>query len=235
MTDATVVFMDRYEICGACDQTQRVADAKAVLNAYGGTPPYAAKFVSQTWPVATMPAFTVTCGQRVTAKLVLKNMGSKAWNSSTRLGTTMPRDRASIFARSDWSSPDRAAAITGTVAPGASGTFAFSFDGPTGAACVPGMYQEHFGIVQDGTAWFSDAGDGGPADDQIEALIELVPGDGSGSAGNTGSDTGSDGEGSDTGATDNHAGCNAGGGGGLVSVLVIGLVVRRRATASTPR
>src|SRR5262249_40868683 len=119
----------------------------------------------------------VKCGQSVAAKIVLKNMGTKTWDGSTRLGTTMQRDRASIFAGSDWLSPNRAAAIDGTVAPHADGTFAFAFHGPTGAACVPGTYHELFGVVQDGVAWFSDNGQGGPPDNQIEALIDLVPGD----------------------------------------------------------
>src|SRR5205807_3938505 len=109
--------------------------------------------------------------------LVMKNSGGKTWDSSTKLGTTMPRDRASIFAGSDWVAPNRAAAISGTVAPNADGTFAFSFHGPTGAACVPGTYHEFFGVVQEGVAWFSDNGQGGPPDNQIEALVELVPGD----------------------------------------------------------
>ncbi len=178
VTDATVVFMAKYEICGTCVQTQRVAYAKSVLAAYGATPApsYGASFVSQTWPYASMPAFTVKCGQAVAAKIVLKNAGTKPWNASTRLGTTMPRDRASIFAGSDWLAPNRAAAVQGTVAPNADGTFTFSFHGPTGAACVPGTYHEFFGVVQESVAWFSDNGQGGPPDNQLEALIDLVPG-----------------------------------------------------------
>jgi len=231
VTDATVEFMTKFEICGNCVQTQRVSYAQAVLNAYGQID-YGAQYVSESWPLASQPAMQLECGKSIAATIVLKNTGTKPWNAMTALGTTVPRDRTSIFAGSDWAAPNRAAKITGTVAPGASGTFTFAFDGPTGAACVPGTYQEHFGIVQDGTAWFSDAGAGGPADDQIEALIELVPGSGSGS-GDTGS--GSDGGGDGATTTDNQAGCNAGGGGGFASVLLIGLVLRRRATtARTP-
>src|SRR4051794_26247579 len=63
VTDATVVFMQKYEICGACDQSQRVAFARSVLSAYGAAPSYDATFVSQTWPYASMPPFTVQCGQ----------------------------------------------------------------------------------------------------------------------------------------------------------------------------
>jgi hypothetical protein len=211
VTDATVVFMSDYEICGTCDQSQRVAYAQAVLAAYGDPPAWAAKYVSQSWPLAAMPPFELKCGQTIAAKLVLKNMGVKAWDSSTKLGTTMPRDRKSMFAGSDWAAPNRPAAISGSVAPGADGTFTFSFHGPTGAACVPGVYHEHFGLVQEGTAWFSDSGQGGPPDDQIEAAIQLVPGDDSG------------------GMLGGGGGCSAGGGSGFGALLVLcGLVRRRR-------
>ena len=37
ITSATVAFQDDFEVCGACDQTRRLADAKRVLATYGGT------------------------------------------------------------------------------------------------------------------------------------------------------------------------------------------------------
>ena len=233
VTDATTAFMDKYEICGTCVETQRIAYAKAVLAAYGAIP-WGATFVSQSWPLASQPALTVACGQSVAAKLVLTNTGVNPWDGSTRLGTTMPRDRASIFAGSDWVAPNRAAEITGTVAPGAKGTFAFSFTGPTGAACVPGTYKEYFGIVQDGVAWFSDNGDGGPPDDQLEALIQLVPGaatgSDAGSATDPGSDGSSDGDGSSgaIGST-STAGCSVDDrSSGALIVLAFALIRARR-------
>ena len=192
VTDATVTFMDKYEICGTCDSTNRINYAKSVLAAYGATPDWSASYVSQSWPLASAPALKIKCGQTIAANIVLKNTGAKTWNSSTRLGTTEPRDRASIFAGSDWVQSDRAAEIKNTVAPGANGTFAFSFHGPTGADCKPGTYKEYFGVVQEGVAWFSDNGQGGPPDNQIEALIDLEPGDptadmgGGGGGGGTG-------------------------------------------------
>jgi hypothetical protein len=36
VTAATEAFMDRYEICGACDATNRIAHAEAALAAFGG-------------------------------------------------------------------------------------------------------------------------------------------------------------------------------------------------------
>ena len=228
VTDATLAFMDRYEICGTCASSQRISYANAVLAAYGGdAATYNASYVSQSWPLATMP-LTLHCGERVGAEIVLKNTGGKTWNTDTKLGTTEPRDRTSMFADDDWLAPNRAAAISGTVAPGANGTFTFSFQAPAGDACVPGTYHEHFGLVQEATTWFAD--DGGPPDDQIEALIEVVPADGS--AGSDYSGGGSDGGTGGTGGGGEQmaaGGCSAGGGGASLLVLVgLGLVRRRR-------
>jgi hypothetical protein len=243
VTDATIAFMDKYEICGDCLSSQRVAYAQAVLAAYGQIP-YGASYVSQSWPLASAPAMTVKCGESVAASIVLLNTGTDAWTTSTKLGTTMPRDRASIFAGGDWLAPNRAA-TAGAVAPGAKGTFKFSFTGPTGAACVPGTYTEYFGVVQEGVAWFSDSGDGGPADDDIEALIDLVPGDATGSGSDVGSgsddsgsdDSGSNGEteGSGDGSSqpgNQSAGCNTGGSSSALLILAFAGLVRRRQTRS---
>jgi uncharacterized protein (TIGR03382 family) len=244
VTDATIAFMDDYEICGDCLSSQRVAYAQDVLAAYGQIP-YGASYVSQSWPLASAPAMTIKCGESVAASIVLLNTGTDAWTTSTKLGTTMPRDRTSIFAGSDWLAPNRAA-TSGAVAPGAKGTFKFSFTGPVGAACVPGTYTEYFGVVQEGVAWFSDAGDGGPADNDIEALIDLVPGDATGSGSGSGNDEGSgsddsgDGSNGETqGSGDDpsqpggqSAGCNASGNASAWLVLAFAGLVRRRQTRS---
>ena len=215
VTDATIVFMDKYEICGTCASSQRVSYAKSVLAAYGATPNWSASYVSQSWPLASQPALKIKCGETVPANIVLKNSGAKAWDGNTRLGTTEPRDRASIFAGSDWVADNRAA-TSGNVAPGGNGTFKFAFHGPTGAACKPGTYKEYFGVVQEGVAWFSDGGQGGPPDNQIEALIELDPGDpgtGTDDMGGGGGAGGSGG-GDDGGTTGGNGGGDGTGGGG---------------------
>ncbi len=66
--------------------------------------------------------------------------------------------------------------MKGAVAPNATYQFDFVFHGPTGNGCVPGDYHEFFGVVEEGVTWFSDPGEGGPPDNQIEAWIKLVPG-----------------------------------------------------------
>ncbi|HEY6463484.1 MAG TPA: hypothetical protein VIY73_25125, partial [Polyangiaceae bacterium] len=68
----------------------------------------------------------------------------------------------------------RASQVTGTVPPG--GTFEFKFD--FHAPPTAGTYAEYFGLVEDGVAWFSDPGQGGPADDDIEANITVTAGTG---------------------------------------------------------
>ena len=156
-----------------CDLDASEADD---FGQWGYTAPYAAKFVSQSWPLATT-AMTIKCGQSVAANIVLRNVGSKTWDTNTKLGTTEPRDRSSRFVGADWLAANRPSHVTGTVAPNATFEFKFTFQGPTGAACVPGTYKEYFGVVEESVAWFSDAAEGGPPDDQLEALINLVPGD----------------------------------------------------------
>ena len=215
VTDATIAFMDKYEICGTCASTQRIAYAKAVLAAYGATA-YGAAYVSQSWPLATDP-LTIHCGERIDAQLVLKNTGARPWDTKTRLGTTEPRDRASMFAADDWLAPNRPAGIEGTVAPGAKGTFTFAFQAPSGDACVPGTYHEHFGIVEESVTWFSDSAMGGPADDQIEAQLQVVPADPNAPP-------------TDPQGGESAGGCSAGGTspGALLLIAVLSLRRRRR-------
>jgi len=172
VSDATVVFETDFEGCGVCEQSTRISYAKAVLAAYGSIP-YAASYVSQSFPLATT-ALTMEAGQVIPSYIELKNTGTKAWDSKTRLGTTQPRDRSSAFADATWLAPNRPAGVTGTVAPGA--TYKFEFD--LAAPDKPGTYEEYFGVVEEGVAWFSDTGQGGPPDDQLEVKIVVVPNDG---------------------------------------------------------
>jgi hypothetical protein len=158
---------------GACDIDNAVADD---FGQWGHASAWGAKFVSQSFPYAST-AITLKCGESLKANIVLRNVGSSNWNGNTKLGTTMPRDRASKFAAADWESPSRPAHAAGSIAPNGTYQFNFTFQAPAGAACVPGMYHEHFGVVQEAVSWFSDGGQAGPPDDQLEAFINLVPAD----------------------------------------------------------
>ncbi len=161
---------------------------------------YAASYVSQSWPLASS-TWSLSACQTVPSSITLKNTGTLPWTSDTHIGTTQPRDRASKFADSTWLSDNRAAGVTGTVAPGQTFEFKFDFHAPP----TPGTYTEYFGLVQDGVAWFSDPGQGGPPDNDIEANITVT-----GPAGNCAVDPGA----SDAGASKGGDGGKGSGDGG---------------------
>src|SRR5690606_3781764 len=58
-------------------------------------------------------------------RLRAKNVGGKTWTRSlTKLGTTNPIDRASVFSNDSWPNSNRAARLKeSSVAPGETGTF----------------------------------------------------------------------------------------------------------------
>src|SRR5580700_9359842 len=68
---------------------------------------YAATYVSQSWPLASS-TWTLTACQTVASSITLKNTGTLPWNTRTRIGTTQPRDRTSVFADSTWLAANRA-------------------------------------------------------------------------------------------------------------------------------
>jgi lysozyme len=161
------VDLDEYN--GSLADLQAFAGgASTTTDAGAPAPYYAATYVSQSWPLASS-AWTLTPCQTVASTITFKNTGTTAWDSHTRLATTDPRNRTSDFADSTWVSVDRPAQVTGTVAPGATYAFNFDFHAPPTA----GTYVEYFGLVEDGVAWFSDPGQGGPSDMDIEANIEV--------------------------------------------------------------
>jgi hypothetical protein len=192
------------------------------------TADWAGEFVDQSFPKAGAGGvLTMTVGEDVTGWIEMKNVGGKAWDGKTFLGTTMPRDRSSAVAGKDWTSPNRPAGVGGIVSPGGTHKFTFTFH-----ASALGTYDEHFGMVEEGVAWFSDKGEGGPADDLLEVKIDVVAGDAGADAGDGGAHVGdggahadashdgsiadaggSDGAGADTDGIgdDEGAGSNAGG------------------------
>ena len=155
-------------ISGAVD-LDKFNGTAAQLGSAGGGADWGASFVSQSFPLAST-ALTMTEGQTTSGYIELKNIGTKSWDGNTRLATTQPRDRASVFADSTWVAPNRAAAVSGTVAPGSSFKFQFNLHAPA----KPGTYLEYFGLVQESVAWFSDPGQGGPPDNDIEIQITVV-------------------------------------------------------------
>ncbi|HEY4121411.1 MAG TPA: GH25 family lysozyme [Byssovorax sp.] len=135
---------------------------------------WGASYVDQSWPLATT-TMSMTVNQELAASITLKNVGGKSWDSNTRLGTTQPRDRSSAFAGSDWIGANRPSGVPAnmTVAPGSQYEFDFNWHAPD----APGTFDEFFGVVEEGVHWFSDSGEGGPPDDDIEAKIAVVEAD----------------------------------------------------------
>ena len=242
VTDATVAFETDFEGCGTCAQSTRISYAKSVLAAYGSAP-YGAQFVSQSFPLAST-TLTMVAGEVIPSYIELKNTGTKTWDSNTRIGTTQPRDRTSAFADETWLAPNRPAAVKGTVAPGA--TYKFTFD--LAAPNEPGTYDEFFGVVEENVAWFSDPGQGGPVDNDLEVKIVVVPNDGGGvpPTGDAGKVVSGDGGKSDAGAIEGdggwsdppgqYGGCDVGRtpsapsprAGLFGGLLALGLLARRR-------
>ncbi len=144
----------------------------ADLQAFAEGADWAATFVKQSFPYATDP-LTMTVNQSLPAWIEMKNAGRKAWDGGIRIGTTGPRDRASAFVDGDWLGANRPAACVAGAAPGATCKFSWTWHAPD----KPGDYKEFFGMVQEGVAWFSDPGQGGPPDDQLEAWIHVVEAD----------------------------------------------------------
>ena len=157
--------VDRNKFNGTLAQLQAFAGMTA------GPPDWAGQYVAQSFPLAAAGAVMLHAGESAPAYIEMRNVGGHAWDTHTRLGTTQPRDRTSVFAASDWAGPNRPGSVTGTVAP--NGTFRFNFT--LHAPSTPGTYTEYFGMLEEGVAWFSDSGQGGPPDNQLQARIVVLP------------------------------------------------------------
>lgn len=204
------------------------------LNVFNGTYDELVAFASQGGFAAELVSVdvpgTVLAGETFTARVTVTNTGGSPFDASTRLGTTEPRDRASAFADASWVSPNRPAAVTGMVAPGSEHTFQFTMRAPT----QKGSYTEHFGLVQEGVAWFADQG--GPEDAAIPVVVQVVDdpggptstGSGLGVGGAGGGDGfGEDGDGEDEGCDCAAVGDPSSSSRGSLTVLILALAFAR--------
>jgi lysozyme len=150
-------------IGGAVD-TDEFNGSLADLQGFAGAlPEYSASYVSQTWPLAST-TISMRPDQEMTVSITLKNTGTATWDSNTKIGTTQPRDRSSPFATSGWLGPNRPAHVTGTVPPGGTFTFTWKWHAP-----ADGNYDEFYGVVQEGAAWFTS-----PPENDIEAKFSVT-------------------------------------------------------------
>ena len=136
----------------------------------GSTPDWGAQYVAQSFPLARDP-FELAGNAESEGYLEMRNVGAATWRpGEVFLGTTEPRDGSSAIAASDWIAPNRAATIDRDVPPGATGRFVFSVRAPNAL----GNYPQYFNLVREGVAWFSDGGQGGPADNQIQIRVTTI-------------------------------------------------------------
>jgi hypothetical protein len=172
---ATIAFETRFEGCGTCAESTRISYANQALSAYGGdaTVAWGGQFVSQSFPYASAGSVSIAAGGAATISITMHNSGTHAWDGHTCIGTTLPRDRSSVFAGPEWPGPNRPACVPSgsTVAAGANHTFTWVMHAPT----MTGRYDEHWGMVEDGVTWFSDPGAGGPPDNDLEGIFTVTP------------------------------------------------------------
>jgi len=140
---------------------QRLAD--------GGGTPYAARFVAQSFPYAD-EVIPMTVGDRLEGFFDLRNTGTETWGADTYFAPT-PRDQTGPFGPEGWASPTRISACPQATPPGEICRFPVVL-----TAHAPGETLQTFGLVQEGQAWFSDPGQGGPPDDQLAVRIEVSAG-----------------------------------------------------------
>ena len=199
---------------------------------------YKAKLLQESHPTE------MVSGATAEAWVEYSNDGAQSWSTSkTRLGTTEPRDRASPFhTAGSWLSTNRPTAADKAAKPGESARFTFTLTAPE--VCEETEFKEAFNLVQEGSAWFSDSGQGGPKDTALVMTIRVKPGDGCDSGGgDSDSDSRPPTRSLDGGPTSPDAGgqglesslqgsCSVGGGGssgvGLLLLWIL-LIIRCRA------
>ena len=121
------------------------------------------------WADQSYPAILVA-GAEMAAWIEYVNEGTETWlPGETYIGTTEPEDRASEFETDDWHGSNRPATVESATAEGEVGRFTFTLRAPEVAEPTP--YVEHWGLVQEGVAWF------GPAQDEVSFIIEVLPED----------------------------------------------------------
>jgi hypothetical protein len=140
------------------------------ITVYSDLPSYKATIISKDGPS------TMTSGETKDVTVVYRNDGANGWDDSTTLGTSVARDRTSDFYASSWLSKNHIV-HTGVTLPGSQATVKFKVTAPQ--VCSSTKYTEHFNLLEEGVAWFSDAQQGGPADNALAFDITVNPTTGS--------------------------------------------------------
>lgn len=120
---------------------------------------------------ARSPTITLAPGETEEVTFEFRNTGQAPWAPDvTRLVTTEPRLSASVLAADSWLAPEQPATVDGPVAPGETGQFTFTVRAPM----EPGVYRQHFGLMQVFYAWFAESA--GPADNQVFVEVTVAEG-----------------------------------------------------------
>ncbi|HNT34226.1 MAG TPA: family 10 glycosylhydrolase, partial [bacterium] len=125
---------------------------------------YAAHWTAQSY------ADTMTSGSTAVCWVEYMNDGTAVWgHAKTRLGTTQPRDRSSIFyTAGNWVGANRPTEVDqSAVSKGQVGRFTFIMTAP--AVGTSTTYTEYWGLVEEGVTWF------GPADNAVWFRITVNP------------------------------------------------------------
>ena len=167
-----------------------------------------------TYQAQSAPRLEMSSGDRPVAWVEFENRGASAWTvATTRLATTMPRDRQSpFFDAVNWTSPTRPSAPDAECAPAAVCRFSFVLHAPD--VDRETTFTEHFGLVDGDATWF------GP-EDRASLTLVVRPrgaagagGAGAGGSGGAGGASGSGGTSGSSGAGGGGAGAGASGSSG---------------------
>lgn len=173
----------------------------------GGT--YAAKYVSQSWPLSESAPVQMTQWQTYTGSIDMQNVGTATWKAGVVKLAPIPRDQASNMQAPSWLSPTRVSTIAQDVPPGGTGHFEWDL-----MPSQPGDFMPYFGLVAEGEAWFADSG--GPPDNDIQVNVSVSPGM-TAPAASTSATTGSTGSGDATTGTTTGTTGTTGAGNGTAS------------------
>ncbi len=104
----------------------------------------------------------------LTGTITLRNTGSSPWvPGRTFLATTEPHDHESDFFHDSWTSTSRVMTVPNMINVGETWSAAFSVVTPA----TGGPHTETFNLVDETGGWFSDMGNGGPADTAIRIRV----------------------------------------------------------------
>ena len=110
---------------------------------------YSAQFVSQ----SIADPIEIEVGETKTVVFKFKNIGTKTWNNSgsnyISAYTMEPRDRNSVFYTTGWKSAKQTGKMTGTIAPGQTGSLEIKLKAPT----TTGEYIERFYLASENYSW----------------------------------------------------------------------------------